>query len=116
VHELSIAQSIVRTVSEATQDQPVREVRLRIGALAGVTKEALLFCYGIATDGTSLASSVLVVTDVPVVIYCPACQEERELPGVQKFRCPVCDTPSGDIRQGRELQIESVVVNEYAST
>ena len=41
-------------------------------------------------------------------IFCPTCAEIREIEGVQRFRCPVCDTPSGDIRQGRELEIVSV--------
>jgi hydrogenase nickel incorporation protein HypA/HybF len=118
VHELSIAHSIVAMVSESAETPfaQIREVRLRVGALAGVTTGALLFCYDIATEGTPLAGSKLVVTDLPVVIFCPRCREERELPGVQSFRCPVCKTPSGEIRQGRELEIESVVVDEYAST
>jgi hydrogenase nickel incorporation protein HypA/HybF len=119
VHELSIAHSIVETVSAAVAEQTgtqVREVRLRIGVLSGIMKESLLFCYDIAIQDTALAGSMLVVREVPVIIYCPVCGEEKELPGVQGFRCPVCDTPSGDIRQGRELEIESMVVDEYAST
>jgi len=35
---------------------------------------------------------------------------------LHRFRCPVCDTPSGDIRQGRDLEIESILIDEYAST
>jgi hydrogenase nickel incorporation protein HypA/HybF len=119
VHELSIAHSIVAMVSESAERMPsaqIHEVRLRVGALAGVTTGALLFCYDIATQDTQLAGSKLVVKDLAVIIFCPQCRQERELPGVQSFRCPVCDTPSGDIRQGRELEIESVVVDEYAST
>jgi hydrogenase nickel incorporation protein HypA/HybF len=114
VHELSIAHSIVEMVGPETQR--VHEVRLLVGALAGVTKDALLFCYDIATADTALAGSKLVVNDVPVAIFCAVCGEERELPGVQRFRCPVCDTPSGDIRRGRELEIESILIDEYAST
>ena len=112
MHELSIAHSIVSMVTaeaERSGVEQIAEVRLRVGALAGVTTGALLFCYDIATQDTPLAGSTLVLKEVPVVIFCPVCREEKELPGVQRFRCPVCDTPSGDIRQGRELEIESVV-------
>lgn len=119
MHELSIAHCIVGTVSASAEESGsgrIREVRLRIGALAGVMKESLLFCYDIATQDTLLAGSILIVNELPVIIFCPVCRLERELPGVQRFRCPVCDTPSGDIRQGRELEIESVVVDEYART
>jgi hydrogenase nickel incorporation protein HypA/HybF len=117
VHELSIAQSIVEMVSahvEETGSARVLEVRLRVGALAGIAKEPLLFCYEIATQDTVLAGSKLVVNEVPVAIFCPVCLTERELPGCQLFRCPVCDTPSGDIRRGHELEIESMVVDEYS--
>jgi hydrogenase nickel incorporation protein HypA/HybF len=89
---------------------------LRLGALSGVATEALLFCYDIATNETPLNGSKLVIVELPVVIYCAKCEAERELPGVQRFRCPVCNTPSGDIRQGRELELDSLIVDEYAST
>ena len=119
MHELSIASSIVATVSEYAGHPGVGkivEVRIRVGALAGVSKDSLLFCYDIASKDTVLEGSALVVQELPVVIFCVPCTVERVLPSVQLFRCPVCNTPSGDIRQGRELEIESTVVDEYAST
>jgi hydrogenase nickel incorporation protein HypA/HybF len=94
----------------------VQEVHLRVGALAGVTKDALLFCYDIAAADTVLAGSKLIVNEIPVVIYCAVCREERELQDVQLFCCPVCDTPSGEIRRGRELEIQSILIDDYAST
>ncbi len=114
MHELSIVQSVVTTVTEAIAAQPVRvlSVRMRIGALSGVIEGALQFGYGIATEGTMLEGSRLVVTAQPVVIYCKVCEQTAELPGVQSFRCPVGGTPSGDIRQGRELDIESVEIED----
>jgi hydrogenase nickel incorporation protein HypA/HybF len=45
---------------------------------------------------------------VPVVIWCAVCGREVTLPGIQKFACPECGTPSGDIRAGRELDLESI--------
>jgi Zn finger protein HypA/HybF involved in hydrogenase expression len=29
---------------------------------------------------------------------------------VQRFRCPDCDTPSGDIRRGKELEVSAIEV------
>jgi hydrogenase nickel incorporation protein HypA/HybF len=119
VHELSIAHGIVETIvsaAEPVEKKDICEVRLRVGALSAVMKDSLLFCYDIATQDTPLAGSKLVVNEVPVVIYCSKCAAERKLPGVQSFRCPVCNTPSGEIRQGRELEIESLLINEYSST
>ena len=115
MHELSIIYSIVQTVTAALASDPASDgtqrvscVRLQVGALSGVTIDALLFSYDLATDGTALAGSRLEIEQLPVKIFCPTCCAIQEIEGVQRFRCPACGTPSGDIRQGRELEIVSV--------
>jgi len=115
MHELSIAASIVDAVSETAAAYPgarVREVRLRIGALSAVIEDSLQFCWGVTTEGTPLAGAVLVVRTLPVVVHCDACGAEEELAGVQSFRCPRCGAPAGDLRQGRELEIESIEIDD----
>jgi hydrogenase nickel incorporation protein HypA/HybF len=75
MHELSIAVSIVEVAEEeAARNNATRvqSVRLRLGSLAGVAREALLFSYGIACEGTSLEGSRLLIdeaegTDLEVI-------------------------------------------------
>jgi hydrogenase nickel incorporation protein HypA/HybF len=115
MHELSIVASIVDSVAETMAAYPgarVKEVRLRIGALSSVVEESLLFCYDLATEGTPLASSKLVITTVPVLAHCEACQADVELASVQSFRCPRCHEPVYELRQGRELEIESLEIED----
>ena len=115
MHELSIVSSVVDTVTESLAAYPgarVKEVRLRVGALASVVRESLEFCYGIATDGTALEGSTLVVNVLPVVMHCVPCGADVELEGVQSFRCPQCGEPCFDLRQGRELEIEAIEIEE----
>jgi len=115
MHELSIVASIVDTVTEsvvAYKGARVVEVRLRVGALASVVEDSLQFCFGIATEGTALAGSRLVVKTVPVVMHCAGCDADVELDGVQSFRCPRCGEPCFDLRQGRELEIEAIEIDE----
>jgi len=115
MHELSIVASVVDTVTESLAAYPgarVVEVRLRVGVLASVVVDSLEFCWGIATDGTQLAGSKLVVTMVPILAHCAECAADVELEGVQSFRCPRCGQPSSDLRQGRELDIESYEIDE----
>jgi hydrogenase nickel incorporation protein HypA/HybF len=119
MHELSIVTSIVETVTETlaalpdtTRGARVLEVRLRVGALASVVPESLEFCWGIASEGTPLEGSRLVVNVLPVVVHCAACGEDVELEGVQSFRCPKCGEPCSDMRQGRELEIESIEIED----
>ena len=115
MHELSIAYSLVEIASQAADSMGVRRVdvvHLRLGALAGVVQDALLFGYEIAAKGTALEGSRLAIEELPVVVHCPRCQADRTLPGIQRFRCPVCDEPTGQIVQGRELEIVSLEYTE----
>ena len=115
MHELSIVSSIVDCVVESIAAYPgakVKEVRLRVGALSSVVEDSLQFCYGIATEGTALQESKLVVTVIPVVMHCEPCDADVELASLQSFRCPRCGESVADLRQGRELEIESVEIEE----
>jgi hydrogenase nickel incorporation protein HypA/HybF len=115
MHELSIVSSVVDTVTESLAAYPgarVLEVRLRVGALASVVVESLEFCWEIATEGTALEGSKLVVNVLPVVMHCVPCGEDVTLEGVQSFRCPKCGEPSFDLRHGRELEIEAFEIDE----
>ena len=114
MHELSIAMGIVdAAMDEARQrDVHVCAVHLRLGALAGVVKDALLFSYEVACQDTPLAGSRLIVEDVPVAVFCPKCQDTRVLNSVQSFFCPQCGTPTMDIRQGKELEVFALEVEE----
>jgi hydrogenase nickel incorporation protein HypA/HybF len=115
MHELSIAASIVEAVTETAAAYPgarVQEVRLRVGALASVIEDSLQFCWGVTIEGTPLAGAKLVVRTLPVVVHCAACGVEGEIAGVQSFRCPRCGALSADVRQGRELEIESIEIED----
>ena len=115
MHELSIAASIVEAVTESASAYPgarVKEVRLRVGALASVVEDSLRFCWELATEGSPLAGAALVIHMLPVIVHCDACNADTELAGVQSFRCPKCGELAADLRQGRELEIESIELEE----
>src|SRR5271165_3849759 len=116
MHELSIAMSIVDLAKEEAVQRGVQveAVHLKLGALSGVVKEALLSCYEMACQGTPLQGSRLVVEDVPVVIFCSTCRAQRPLSSVQLFCCPECGTPAFEIVQGKELEVVALEVQECA--
>ena len=39
-------------------------------------------------------------------------QRDVEIASLQSFRCPQCNEPVSDLRQGRELQIESIEIED----
>jgi hydrogenase nickel incorporation protein HypA/HybF len=113
MHELSIAQSLVELAEEAAAREGARAVtavRLRLGAMAGVVEDSLRFCYGMVTEGTLLAGSRLEISVLPVIIHCAQCEQDATLSGIQAFSCPNCGTATADLRQGRELEIESLEI------
>ncbi|MCU0646827.1 MAG: hydrogenase maturation nickel metallochaperone HypA [Gemmatimonadaceae bacterium] len=114
MHELSIAHGIVDTVSTALGDTPgvVRDVSIAVGALSGVVPDALHFCFEIATADTRLSGATLSIEQVPVAIWCPTCAAVVEPPPPLSFRCPVCNTVSGDVRRGRELDVLSYTFDD----
>jgi hydrogenase nickel incorporation protein HypA/HybF len=112
MHELSIAVSILEVAEEeaARRGVQVSAIYVKLGALSGVVKEALEGSFEIASAGTPLEGSRLVIEDVPVTVFCPACGGERELPSIQSFRCPECGAPAPEVRAGRDLEVTALEV------
>jgi hydrogenase nickel incorporation protein HypA/HybF len=115
MHELSIAISLIEAAEEeAVKHRPcgVRAVHLRLGPLAGVEKQALLFSYELAAEGTPLEGSRLVIEEAPVVVFCPVCRERRPVLSLQSFCCATCNTPATEVVQGRELEVIALEIQE----
>jgi hydrogenase nickel incorporation protein HypA/HybF len=115
MHELSIAMSIVEMAEEESTQRGgarVNAVHLKLGALAGVVKDALLSSYELACEGTDLQGSRLVIEEVPIEVYCPQCLAPRTLASAQWFACPECKSPVSDVIHGRELQVFALEIQE----
>lgn len=113
MHELSIAMSLVdRACEEVTRRGGCRvEVLfLRLGPLSGVVEDSLRFSWDLATADTAIAGARLEIEAVPVVVRCPRCVAERELPSIQDFRCPTCGLPVDDVVSGRELELRALEI------
>ncbi len=118
MHELSVAHHLVEIAEETARRAGavrVTALHLRIGALSCVQREALEFCFDLATQGTMLHGAKLHITEVPVEVYCSACDRILPLPSIQRFRCPRCGVPTGDIRRGRELELDRIEIEEGES-
>ena len=118
MHELSIALSLVEAACEKAAelgDVRVEALHLRLGPLSGVVRDALLFSFDLATAGTAIEGARLEIEDVPVIVFCPGCGEERPLPSIQSFRCPVCGTLAPEVIQGRDLELAALEVTENAT-
>lgn len=108
MHELSLAISIIEGVEAEAVSRgglKVEVVHLRLGVLSGVDRDALLFSYGIACEGTTLEGSRMEIEVTPLLVYCPECRTEHSPPATQYLRCPTCLVPAQEIRRGQELEV-----------
>jgi len=113
MHELSIALSIVDGVLEEAQQHGAAQVEvvyLRLGRFSGVDKEALLFSYEIATQGTPLAQSRLMIEDVEVTLFCPVCRAERPSREWPLLVCSDCGATGERVVHGEELEINKLEI------
>jgi len=115
MHELSIARNLVEMAETAALDAGgtrVTQLNLQIGQLSGVVSDALLFCFGIAAQGTTVDGAKLEIETLPTIVHCTDCDRESILPSIQRFRCPICDAPAIQIVQGRELELVSIEIED----
>ena len=115
MHELSIALSIVEMATEESNKRggaKVDAIHLKLGRLSGVVKDALLFSWEIACQGTTLENSRLEITEIPVRVHCEICKTDRTLAEINNFSCPVCNAPTPEVLQGRELEVTALEIIE----
>jgi hydrogenase nickel incorporation protein HypA/HybF len=112
MHELSVALGILDVAAGEAERHGGRvvAVRLKLGPLSGVVKEALVSAYDLAREGTPLSGAALVVEEVPLVAWCSACAANRSPPSVFEMCCPVCGTPTPEVVAGRELEVVALEI------
>jgi hydrogenase nickel incorporation protein HypA/HybF len=112
MHELSIMQSALnQALAEARKAgaSQVHEIRLRIGALSGVVPDALQFAFEALAGGTAAENAKLTIEHVPARFWCETCNHEFESARMLA-ECPGCNTPSRELRAGRELELASMEI------
>jgi hydrogenase nickel incorporation protein HypA/HybF len=113
MHELSIALSILdMAAEEANRHGAVRVlgIRLRLGPLAGVVKEALLSAYELARDAEDFGDAKLMIEEVPIIGRCPQCRSDQPVVAIDQLECAECGTPMADIVSGRELEVVALEI------
>jgi hydrogenase nickel incorporation protein HypA/HybF len=117
MHEMSIAMALVDLAGEEKArlgEVRIDALRVRLGPLAGVVREALSLSFEVATAGTELDGARLDIEETPIVAFCASCGVERVIASAQHLHCPACGTPTPDIRGGRELQLTAMEITEHA--
>jgi hydrogenase nickel incorporation protein HypA/HybF len=115
VHELSIAEAIVRIADGHAAGRQVVKVELKVGHLRQVVPSALAFAFELVAEGTAVAGAELVMEEVPARGRCRACGAETQLDGFP-LQCAACAGFDLELLQGEELLVDSLELEDALTT
>ena len=110
MHELSLAMALVEQVLRVKEEQhasAIVSIKLSMGALAGVNREAFAFAFPLAAEGTGAEHAKLEIEEVAAEVTCDACGQ-RSTPGLMHMRCTACGSTQVRITAGRDFLVKSV--------
>jgi hydrogenase nickel incorporation protein HypA/HybF len=110
MHEYSIVRALfdrVEAEAQAHGASAVRQIRVRIGELAGVDPELLRSAYTLFRTHTICQDADLEIDAVQACWECPRCQSPIGRGDI--LRCPACGTPAR-LTSGDEIVLERVAL------
>jgi hydrogenase nickel incorporation protein HypA/HybF len=111
VHELSIAEAIVRIAEDHAGGRRVTKVEVTVGHLRQVVPSALEFSFELVAAGTVAEGAELVLKHVPVEARCRGCAAKTPQAGFP-LACGACGALDIDVVAGDELFVEAVELEE----
>jgi hydrogenase nickel incorporation protein HypA/HybF len=107
VHELSIAEAVVRIAEAHAVGHRVAKVELRVGHLRQVVPSALEFAFELVAEGTTVEGAELELEEVAAAGICRACGAETPLPDFP-LHCAACGGLDVEVTRGEELLVDSL--------
>lgn len=120
MHELSMADAIVKTaidVAEKNNAQEISEVTIEIGKLTLLNPEQLKFMIGVLSENTLLEGAEIIIEEVPIEIKCKSCDFVGPAGDdldhfVPIVKCPECEEQDLKITKGRECNVKSIKIEK----
>ena len=112
MHELSIAESIIKIINseaERSRFERVVEIRLALGEYSGIVPECIREFFPIAAKGTKAEGALLDFRTEKAVFSCGSCGYEGEIDRKDPV-CPLCRSSGITMIHGREFFIDSIGV------
>ena len=112
MHEFSLAIDLVEQLTEVMIREnatKIVEINIVMGAMSGVERVPFEFAFPQAAQDTPLEGAVLHIEEVPLVLKCSDCNKETETDELLMI-CPLCNSVSVEITQGKEFLIKSMEV------
>lgn len=111
MHELSITQTVVSTITQRMGDAPVRRIRLEVGKLSGLVPDAVRFCFEMVAAGTTCEGALLEIDEPAGRAHCRSCGADFTTAEVLPL-CDACESADIAVLGGTELRIREVEVDQ----
>jgi len=112
VHELSLADSMVREIEEIIKREnatKVFSVTVEMGKFSGVEREPFEFVFPLVAEGTLIEGSKLIIEEAPGIIKCSDCQTDTVL-DIPYIKCGNCDSRNVRFIKGKDFLIKSLEI------
>lgn len=112
MHEMSIAQSILKIILAEAQRNgatKIKTVRVRAGELRGIVEHQLAFLFDFVTKDTPAEGAKLEVETVPIKAKCKSCEHVFMVKEFE-FLCPECESKDIDTIEGMELAVKEIEI------
>ena len=111
MHELSIAESVVRIAERHADGRRVAKVELKVGHLRQVVPSALAFAFELVAQGTCVEGAELAIEEIPAAGRCRRCGAESEFHDFP-LQCPVCEGLDLELLAGEELLVDALELDD----
>jgi hydrogenase nickel incorporation protein HypA/HybF len=113
MHEVSLMKGLLDVVTATAEREGADRIdliHLRIGEMSGVNIDSLRFAFGILSKGTPAENGRLEFEEVPLSGRCGDCGNDFH-PNDMVFKCPSCGSVSIEIRTGREMEVDYILLD-----
>ena len=114
MHELSIADAVLRIALAHAQDRRIEAIELKVGHLRQVVPDALAFAFTLVAEGTDAEGAELLLEEVPAAGICRACGFESEWSGFP-LACAACGGLDVELVRGEELLVDALTMEGVPS-
>jgi hydrogenase nickel incorporation protein HypA/HybF len=111
MHELAIADSIVRIACAHADGRRVLKVELKVGHLRQVVPASLTFAFALVAEDTAAEGAKLLLEEVPAAGRCRECGAESEFDAFP-LACVDCGGLDVELLRGEELLVDALELEE----